>query len=248
MVADQPQAALGVEPRAVEGDDAGGLLPAMLERMQPERDDRGGVRMAEYAEDAAFLAQPVVVEVELGAAPSASGWTMPASLGRRASPLGRRRERRRAGTFLLISASSFCLSSERESPGRRVGSRLLRRARARRASRAARRQSVRRLAAARLAGGSLASAFVARLDPAVDRRRRVLGQHRDDPVGGLGQDGPRPGVLDPFRLLLLGDQPIEDRESDDRKQETRAPRRTRSRASGRARRSCCREWRRKGGP
>ena len=34
MIADQPLAPLGVEPAAVECDDAGRLLPAMLERMQ----------------------------------------------------------------------------------------------------------------------------------------------------------------------------------------------------------------------
>ena len=66
VIADQPLAALRVEPDAVESDDAGGLLAAMLQGMQPERDDRGGVGMIENAEDAAFLAQPVPVRVEAG--------------------------------------------------------------------------------------------------------------------------------------------------------------------------------------
>ena len=66
MVADQPLAALGVEPHAVESDDARGLLAAMLQRMQPERDDRGGVGMIEDAEDAAVLAQPILTGVEAG--------------------------------------------------------------------------------------------------------------------------------------------------------------------------------------
>ena len=61
MISDQPLAPLGVEPNAVEGDDAGRLLPAMLEGMQAERDNRRRVRMAEDAEDAALLAQPVFV-------------------------------------------------------------------------------------------------------------------------------------------------------------------------------------------
>ncbi len=52
-----------MEPRAVEGDDAGGFLAAMLERMQAERGDGGSVGMAEDAEHAAFLAQPVAVEI-----------------------------------------------------------------------------------------------------------------------------------------------------------------------------------------
>ena len=63
-VADEAHAALGMEALAVEGDDAGGLLAAVLERVQAERGDGGGVGMAEDAEDAAFLAQPVAVEIE----------------------------------------------------------------------------------------------------------------------------------------------------------------------------------------
>ena len=64
VVADEAHAALGVEALAVEGDDAGRLLAAMLQRVQAERGDRGGVGMAEDAEHAALLVQPVVVEVD----------------------------------------------------------------------------------------------------------------------------------------------------------------------------------------
>ncbi len=64
MIADQALAAFGVEPNAIEGDDAGRLLPSMLERMQTERHDRCRVRMTEDAEDAAFLAQPVSVQID----------------------------------------------------------------------------------------------------------------------------------------------------------------------------------------
>ena len=64
MIANQPLSALRVEPDAVESDDAGGLLAAMLQRMQAERGNGGGVRMVENAEDAALLAQPVAVGVE----------------------------------------------------------------------------------------------------------------------------------------------------------------------------------------
>ena len=65
VVADQAETPLGMEPVAVEGDDAGGFLAAMLERMQAERGDGGGVGMAENAEDPAFLAEAVGVQVEL---------------------------------------------------------------------------------------------------------------------------------------------------------------------------------------
>ena len=63
MIADQPLSPFGVEPNAVEGDDAGRLLPAMLEGMQAERHNRRRIRMAEDAEDAALLAQPVLVQI-----------------------------------------------------------------------------------------------------------------------------------------------------------------------------------------
>ena len=64
VIADQPLPALRVEPDAVESDDAGGFLAAMLQGMQPERDNRRGVGVIENAKDAAFLAQPVAVRVE----------------------------------------------------------------------------------------------------------------------------------------------------------------------------------------
>jgi hypothetical protein len=59
MVADEAKAALGIEAPAVEGDDAGGFLSAVLQRVQAERGDCGGLGMAENAENAAFLAQTV---------------------------------------------------------------------------------------------------------------------------------------------------------------------------------------------
>ena len=64
-VADEAEPALGVEPAAVEGDDAGGLLAAMLQGVQSERGDGGGVGMAEDAEHAAFLAQRVAFQIVL---------------------------------------------------------------------------------------------------------------------------------------------------------------------------------------
>ena len=59
-VADQPDMALDVELRAVIGDDAGGFLAAMLQRVQAERDDRCGVLPAKNAEHAAFVVEMVV--------------------------------------------------------------------------------------------------------------------------------------------------------------------------------------------
>ena len=71
MVADQAQAALGVEVLAVEGDDAGGFLAAMLKSMQAERGQCGGIRMAEYPEHPAFFAQAIAIEIELALT---AGW------------------------------------------------------------------------------------------------------------------------------------------------------------------------------
>jgi hypothetical protein len=65
-VADQAEAALGVKAFAVIGDDAGGFLAAVLERMQAERGDGGCVGVSENAEDAAFLAQAVGIRIEFG--------------------------------------------------------------------------------------------------------------------------------------------------------------------------------------
>ncbi len=64
MIADEAEPAFGIESVAVEGDDARGLLAAMLERVQAERGDAAAAGMAEYAEDAAFLAQPVGLKIE----------------------------------------------------------------------------------------------------------------------------------------------------------------------------------------
>ena len=49
---------------AVERDDAGGFLAAMLERMQAERGNRRGIGMAEDSEYSAFFAEPVRVKIE----------------------------------------------------------------------------------------------------------------------------------------------------------------------------------------
>src|SRR5262249_14108993 len=66
VAADDPQPPLGMKSSAVERHDAGGLLAAVLERVQAEGGDRRRVRMSEYAEDAALFTQPVAVEVEAG--------------------------------------------------------------------------------------------------------------------------------------------------------------------------------------
>src|SRR5579863_9303671 len=66
MIADQPQATLGVKALSIEGDDAGRLLTAMLERVEAKRGDRRRVGMTENAEDAAFFAQPISIGIEIG--------------------------------------------------------------------------------------------------------------------------------------------------------------------------------------
>ncbi len=45
----------------VEGDDAGGLLPTVLQGVKAKRDNRRRVGVAEDAEDAAFLVQAVFI-------------------------------------------------------------------------------------------------------------------------------------------------------------------------------------------
>src|SRR5215469_12003343 len=55
-----------MEAGAVEGNDAGRLLPAVLKRMQTKRGNGGCVGVSKDAKDAAFLAQAVCVEVERG--------------------------------------------------------------------------------------------------------------------------------------------------------------------------------------
>ncbi len=62
MVADEANAALGMEVAPVEADDAGRFLSPMLERMQPKRGEGRRVGMVEDAEDAALLVQPVLFE------------------------------------------------------------------------------------------------------------------------------------------------------------------------------------------
>jgi hypothetical protein len=61
VVADQPEVALDAELLAVKADDARRLLTPMLERVQAESRQGGGVRMAENAENAALFMQRVLV-------------------------------------------------------------------------------------------------------------------------------------------------------------------------------------------
>jgi hypothetical protein len=62
-VADEAEAAFGMEALAVEGDDAGRFLAAMLEGVQAERGERRRIGMAVDAEYTAFLAQHVAIEI-----------------------------------------------------------------------------------------------------------------------------------------------------------------------------------------
>jgi hypothetical protein len=65
VIADEAEPPLGLEPPAVEGDDAGRLLSAMLQRVQTQGGNRSRVRMTENAKYAAFFAQAVAVKVEI---------------------------------------------------------------------------------------------------------------------------------------------------------------------------------------
>ncbi len=65
MIADEAHAAFGMEAFAVEGDDAGRFLAAMLKGVEAECGERCRIGMAVNAEDAAFFAQAVAVDVEI---------------------------------------------------------------------------------------------------------------------------------------------------------------------------------------
>ena len=55
-----------MKPGSVEGYDARGFLAAVLQSVQPERGDRGGLGVAENAEHAAFLAQRIAIKIGIG--------------------------------------------------------------------------------------------------------------------------------------------------------------------------------------
>ena len=59
MVADEAEAAFGMEMIAVETDDTGRFLTAMLKGVETEGGQSRGIRMMEDAKDAALLTQPV---------------------------------------------------------------------------------------------------------------------------------------------------------------------------------------------
>src|SRR5512138_2943297 len=63
-IADEAKPAFGMESLAIERDDSGRLLAAVLKRVQAESCDRGGVRMTKNAEDTALLAQAVGVGIK----------------------------------------------------------------------------------------------------------------------------------------------------------------------------------------
>ena len=65
VVADETKTPLQMKAFAVIGDDARGLLAAVLERVQAEGGDGGGVLVIEDAEHAALLAQAVAVLLEV---------------------------------------------------------------------------------------------------------------------------------------------------------------------------------------
>ncbi len=65
-VADQAQGPMSMKVFAVERDDPGRLLAAMLERVEPQRGQRGRVVVAKDAKNAAFLVKFVIVKGKHG--------------------------------------------------------------------------------------------------------------------------------------------------------------------------------------
>ncbi len=63
-IADETKPALGMKSLAIEGDNAGCFLAAMLKCVQAERCDGSSVRVTENAEDATLLAQAVGIGIE----------------------------------------------------------------------------------------------------------------------------------------------------------------------------------------
>ena len=61
VISDQAEAAFGIEPLAVEGNDTGRFLPAMLQGVEAQRRERGRVLMPKNAEYTALFPQLVVV-------------------------------------------------------------------------------------------------------------------------------------------------------------------------------------------
>ena len=62
IIADMTQSAVRVELPAIIGDDAGGLLAAMLQRMQAERGKRRRIGVAIHPEHAAFVMEMIGVQ------------------------------------------------------------------------------------------------------------------------------------------------------------------------------------------
>ena len=127
-VADEPAGLVAVEGAVGHRDDAGGLLAAVLERVQAERGEGGGVARAGDAEDAAFLAQAVVVRahglrrnlIDQGRSPvahassarAASDVGVVASLGKGSSGTQEWASRRPRSSQGRVSASSIQLGCD----------------------------------------------------------------------------------------------------------------------------------------
>ena len=86
VVADQAERAVTVEQAAVEGDHAGRLLAAVLQRVQAEHGVRGGLVVAEDAEHAALLAQLVAHVAGSGRAARRGGGRRRVRVIRRSAP------------------------------------------------------------------------------------------------------------------------------------------------------------------
>jgi len=65
MIRHETQTTFGVKALTVECDDSGRFLASMLQRVEAKRGNCGRIRVAGYAENPAFLAQTIVVQIEI---------------------------------------------------------------------------------------------------------------------------------------------------------------------------------------
>ena len=201
----------------------------MLERVQAERRDGGGVGMAVDAEHAAFLAQAVGVEVQIEIKRETVfeilGALIILSLHRPAPVAGRRNHLVTAAFESKAAAFPRGRSGRSRSfppdpgPGRK------------------RRYPDRWSDGA---SGAPARRPSAVLQPLQDGGFEVLRQQRHQPLAGPLQHDPRLGVADRLRLRLLRHQPVEEHEGDDHDDQAARQPEQEAEACGRARRCGCR--------
>ena len=111
-VADTPA---GEELLAVETGDTDRLLPAVLQRVEPQRDDRRRIARTNDAENAAFLAQLVAVGFEVGVGEVHASRGLAATRGRqpRRGSSGGVWQRRQGAALATIPAAAYIAPQSR---------------------------------------------------------------------------------------------------------------------------------------